>query len=193
MKDVTLAVLAGGEGRRMGFPKGELRLRGRAILPVLLEQFAWEGPTLLVTAPARERPTGWERFSREVVDPCTGQGPLRGVLTALESAATPVVVVTAVDMPFAYHPHLAWVARTLQARPEALGVIPQRRGQVQPFPSAFRVAAAPVLAKSLEANRRSLYRLTEDPAFVAVDAPAEWDDAMWTNLNTPGDVEAMGG
>ena len=51
MRDVTLAILAGGEGSRMGYPKAELASHGRAILPVLLECFQWEGPTLLVTAP----------------------------------------------------------------------------------------------------------------------------------------------
>ena len=177
----------------MGFPKGELRLAGRPILSLLVGQFAWEGPTLVVTAPGRERPTGWELFSREVIDPSAGQGPLRGVLTALENAATPVVVVAAVDMPFVSHTHLAWVARTLRERSDALGVMPRRGEQVQPFPSAFRAGAASVLRRSLEANRRSLYRLTWDPAFVAVDSPPEWDGAVWRNLNTPGDVEAMGG
>lgn len=177
----------------MGFPKGELRLRGRPVLPVLLEQFSWPGPTLLVTAPRREHPTGWERFTREVVDSLPGQGPLRGVLTALENAPTAVVVVTAVDMPRVAHEHLAWVAQTLADHPQALGGMPCRRGQVQPFPSAFRVGAAPLLSRLLEMNRRSLYRLTEDPAFVAVDAPSEWGDAVWTNLNSPADVEALGG
>lgn len=175
----------------MGFPKGELRLGSRPVLHVLLERFVWPGPTLLVAAPGREHPTGWDRFTREVVDPSPGQGPLRGVLTALESAATPVVVVTAVDMPRVAHEHLAWVARAIEGRPHALGVIPRRQDQVQPFPSAFRTGAAPVLARLLEMNRRSLYRLTEDPAFVAVDAPPEWGDEVWTNLNSPADVEAL--
>ena len=192
MIDVTLAVLAGGDGSRMGFPKGELRVRGRPILPVLLEQFSWSGPTLLVIAPGREHPTGWEGFTREVVDPTAGQGPLRGVLTALENTTTPAVVVTAVDMPGVGAQHLTWVAKVLNGHPDALGVIPRRGGQVQPFPSALRAAAAPVLSRLLAMNHRSLHRLTEDPAFVAVDAPPDWEDSVWTNLNSPADMDALG-
>ena len=90
--DVTLAVLAGGEGSRMGRPKGELLVRGRPILVHLVEQLAWRGPTLLVTAPGRERPAGGERFDREVVDAVAGEGPLRGLLTALEAATTEIVL-----------------------------------------------------------------------------------------------------
>ena len=89
LTDVTLAVLAGGEGTRMGFAKGELNIDGRPILSHLLERFAWPGWTLLVTAPGREHPSGWEGFTREVSDPEAGQGPLRGVLTALEQARMP--------------------------------------------------------------------------------------------------------
>ena len=193
MNDVTLAVLAGGQGSRMGFAKGELRLRGRPILPVLLEQFAWPGPTLLVTAPGREHPTGWEGFTREVVDPTAGQGPLRGVLTALENATTATVAVTAVDMPGVAHQQLVWVAQALRERPAASGLMLEQDGQVQPFPSAFRVEAAEVLRRLLGTNRRSLYRLTDDPAFVSIDAPVGWEGTVWTNLNAPADVEAFDG
>jgi molybdopterin-guanine dinucleotide biosynthesis protein A len=71
----TLAVLAGGEGRRMGGPKGVLALDGRPILERLLDRLDWPGPTLLVTAPGREHPPGWRRFTNEVTDPVAGEGP----------------------------------------------------------------------------------------------------------------------
>ena len=54
----------------------------------LLEQLGWLAPTLLVTAPGREKPPGREHFAREVVDAVAGEGPLRGVLTALEATET---------------------------------------------------------------------------------------------------------
>src|SRR5438552_17571218 len=86
LRQCTRAILAGGEGSRMGKPKALLEINGRPILAYLLEQFAWPGPTLLVTAPGREKPPGHELFSREVVDPVAGEGPLRGILTALEGS-----------------------------------------------------------------------------------------------------------
>src|SRR4051794_29668278 len=97
--NITLAILAGGAGSRMGRAKGELRIAGEPILEYLLDRFDWPGPTMLVTAPGREHPTGWARFTREVTDPVSDQGPLRGILTALENATTEVVIVTPVDMP----------------------------------------------------------------------------------------------
>ena len=196
MRDVALAILAGGEGSRMGSPKGELRLGGRPILSVLRERFDWPGPTLVVTAPGREHPTGWELFDREVPDPSVGEGPLRGVLTALENAPAGIVVVTAVDMPLVSRAQLEWVVAELRGRPDAVCVMPMQRRdevrQVQPFPSAFRVEAAPLVRLLLAKNRRSLHGLLNDLSVFAVDAPAEWGDAVWTNLNTPADLDALG-
>lgn len=97
--DVTLAILAGGRGERMGRGKGELMIRGRGVLEFILDGIGWAGPTLLVTGPGRERPRGWERFDREVVDEAEGEGPLRGVLTGLQASATDTTVFLTVDMP----------------------------------------------------------------------------------------------
>src|SRR6185369_11512255 len=106
---VTLAILAGGEGRRMGRPKAELRINDKPILQHLLDQYAWPGPTLLVTSPGREHPPAWERFDREVTDPRSGEGPLQGVVTALKACATGIVVIVPVDMPGLSASHLKYV------------------------------------------------------------------------------------
>src|SRR3954453_11465685 len=125
-RDVTLCILAGGEGRRMGRPKAELLIHGKQILQHLLEQMAWDGPTLLVTAPGREHPPGWERFDREVVDPVAGLGPLRGVLTALEQAATAIIVLTTVDMPAIPISQLDLTIDHLRSHGDSLGVMTRR-------------------------------------------------------------------
>ena len=195
LSHVTLAVLAGGEGSRMGRPKAELRVAGVPILHHLLRRFDWPGPTLLVTAPGRERPTGHELFAREAVDPSFGQGPLRGTLTAIEHAQTPSLVAVAVDMPFVERGQLIWLAAELHRRSEAVAIMTlQRDGeatQLQPFPSAFRAAAAALVGGLLEGNRRSLHALLDSPGIVAADAPAAWNARAWTNLNSPGDLDAV--
>jgi molybdopterin-guanine dinucleotide biosynthesis protein A len=96
---VTLAVLAGGMGVRMGGAKSGLRIGGVAILRYLFQRVDWAGPTLLVSGVGNEGPAGCELFDGEVTDAVTGEGPLRGVLTALEGAGTDVVAVVSVDMP----------------------------------------------------------------------------------------------
>ena len=179
----------------MGRPKAELRIGGFPILLHLLRRFDWPGPTLLVTAPGRERPPGYEPFTREATDPSFGQGPLRGILTAIEHAQTRLLVAVAVDMPLVERDQVSWLASELHRRQEALAIMTfQRDGnaaQLQPFPAAFRAEAAAAVRRLLAANRRSLHALLDCPGVVAVDAPAAWDASTWTNLNSPGDLDAI--
>jgi molybdenum cofactor guanylyltransferase len=190
--DVTLCVLAGGEGRRMGRAKGELRIGDVPVLEYLLDRFGWRGPTMLVTAPGREHPLAWEKCDCEVVDPVAGLGPLRGLLTALEHATTPIIVVTTVDMPGIGGTQLNFVIDHLRSMPNRLGVMTGRAidgsMQIEPFPSAFRTDARHPIARELAAQRRSVQRLTTLERFDAVAAPKEWDESVWTNLNTPDDL-----
>jgi molybdopterin-guanine dinucleotide biosynthesis protein A len=185
----TLAILAGGEGRRMGRPKGELRVDGQPILTYLLDRFAWRGPTILVTAPGRERPPGVERFDREVTDPVASEGPLRGVLTALAAATeTQVLVATTCDMPRIEGRQLRWLAEEIARQPEAQIVMPSPGGQPEPFPLALRRTALPLLTDHFGRGGRSMHSILQIAGAVLLPVPDDWPDTTWANLNTPGDL-----
>jgi molybdenum cofactor guanylyltransferase len=183
--DATLCILAGGEARRMGQPKAELVVRGQPILAHLLERFQWRGPTMLVTAPSRRSPAGAELFDREVVDPVDGEGPLRGVWTALENLATPLAIITTIDMPCLRPAHLHWLMQQLD--PASLGLMLRRGSRIEPFPSIYRDSARAVVRQRYECSERSVRALAKVGGFRAVDAPLDWDNSVWTNLNTPED------
>ena len=179
----------------MGGPKGDLAIDGRAILERLLDRLSWPGPTLLVTAPGREHPPGWQRFSNEVSDPVAGEGPLRGLLTALEHASTNELVVLAVDMPNVTPAPLAWLAARLRENPAAAAVMVQRperaSSQIEPLPAAFRaVAAEGIVRARLRDRKLALHGLTEEHQVLVVPAPSDWPADFWANLNTPSDFAA---
>jgi molybdopterin-guanine dinucleotide biosynthesis protein A len=196
LSQATLAVLAGGAGSRMGRAKSLLRVGDRPILAYLLERLAWPGPTMLVTAPGRERPPGAERFDREVCDEVEGEGPLRGVYTALTHATSRVVVLIAVDMPAVERDDLAWFVAELLARPTAAGVMGTRGergdaggGTIEPLPCALRPALAlGVVSDHLASGRRSLQGLAKGGDVEPIDARA-LPDRVWLNVNTPGEWE----
>ena len=171
----------------MGRAKAELVIDGRPIIHYLLDRFAWDGPTLLVTAPGREHPPGWERVTREVVDPVAGQGPLRGVLTALENSTTHRVVVTTIDMPGFAARHLRW----LVDRSPALATMLRRGDRVEPFPSGFETGAASIIRHQIRAGELSVQALSRQAAVEVVPAPSDWDDDAWTNLNRPEELDAF--
>ena len=191
--DVTLAVLAGGEGSRMGRPKSLLEIHGQPVLDELLDRFPWPGPTLLVTSPGRERPPGAHRFTAEAVDPVAGRGPLQGVLTALESATTDITVVVTVDMPGVGVEQLHRLLRHLTADPQWLGVMFTQAGesgeQLEPFPSAFRKTARAILQNRLNEGTGSVQGLAKLNGFATAASPQEWAEDVWTNLNRPADLE----
>ena len=191
---VTLAVLAGGQGSRMGRPKAMLQLGGRPILEYLLDRFAWPGVTLLVTAPGREHPPGWQRFDGERSDPAPGQGPLRGILTALENSRTPRLIIATVDMPNIRHQHLQWLVDHLDCS-GAKGVMCrcciEAETQIEPFPLALSRESQPIIRSRLDAGKRWVLGLLEERDFVSVDAPADWDRKIWLNLNAPEDLARL--
>jgi molybdopterin-guanine dinucleotide biosynthesis protein A len=194
LSDVTLAILAGGAGSRMGTPKASLVINGRPILEYLLAHIDWPGQTMLVTAPGREHPPGSQLFDQEVQDPPGGGGPLRGILTALEHLKTPVLAVVPVDTPEIRRPHLEFPVNELMKRQKCVGLFMRRKSgsapQVEPFPSAFRRSALDTIRDRLNAGRGSVQRLSEVSGFELIDSPGEWPSRIWTNLNSPADLAA---
>lgn len=167
----------------MGTAKAGLELRGEPILKYLLRTLAWPGPTLLVTAPSREKPAGADGFDREVIDAVGGEGPLRGVLTGLQATDTYAAIFLAVDMPAVQRGDLEWFVNELAVRSDSLGVVGTRDGVVEPLPCALRRGAIEIVEQHLAEGRRSLRGLAADPRIVSVDAPLP--PRVWLNVNTP--------
>jgi molybdopterin-guanine dinucleotide biosynthesis protein A len=192
LKNTTLAVLAGGKSSRMLRPKSELLIHGQPILNYLLAQWRWPGPTLLVTAPGREHPPSHELFTREVTDSVPDQGPLRGILTALEHCPTPAAAITTIDMPCVSLRELTWICNQLSVT-DSLGVFCTRLRdggrEMEPFPSAFSISAKEAVVKHLGSGARSVQSLSTLAGFEPVSTPSDWPSDMWTNLNTPEDYE----
>lgn len=196
LRNVSLAVLAGGAGRRMKLPKAQLRIDGRPILERLMDRLDWPGPTILVTAPGRERPEGVGRFSREVTDPVEGEGPLQGVATALEAATTEELVLVPVDMPELTRAALEWLVEHFRGSPGASAVMVERmrdgERKLEPLPMACRVGVLrPIVRKLFGEGGRALRSLATEKAEI-VACPAEWPLDIWTHLNRPEDLEAYG-
>ncbi len=190
--DVTLAVVAGGQGRRLsGVPKGLLRVGEGTVLERLLELAPLFAEVLLVA----NAPEPYSRFGlRTVADVVPGKGAPGGVHAALWGASTEWVLAVACDMPFV-HPEAVRVL--LEARaPEVDAVCFTVEGRVEPLLAAYRVSLARPWGEALrkddpslrELLSRSRARLLPEEALRAVDPELR----SLVNVNTPEDLRRHG-
>jgi molybdopterin-guanine dinucleotide biosynthesis protein A len=145
---------------------------------------------MLVTAPSREHPPAWERFDCEVIDPVAGEGPLRGLLTAMENVGTEFLLLLSVDMPLIERGQLRCLTLAMRDRPHAMGIM-LRHLALEPFPSIYRRSAIDIVRRRLRSDRKSLNSLTDEMGFEILEAPTQWDACVWTNLNTPDDLSGL--
>lgn len=176
----------------MGGPKDELRVEGRPVLSAILERLKWRGPTLLVAPFGGRMPPGHDRFDRVTSDGAAGEGPLRGILSAIRVAAE--VVCVPVDMPGLMPEQVSWIAGELERRHGAAGLLLTRRIEgketVEPFPCAFRALADGALVRRLASGVRAVHRLAGEPGVEVVASPREWGAYVWRNVNEPGELPA---
>jgi molybdopterin-guanine dinucleotide biosynthesis protein A len=193
LSEVTLAILAGGESSRMGRPKARLDIDGKPILRWMLERFAWPGPTVLVVSPGHENPPGHELFISQVCDPAARQGPLRGVLTALENFSTSLLAIVTVDMPGIEQTHLSSMIQAIDGRDDLSVLMPSRllggKVQAEPFPSVWRAQSIETVRSQLAKGDMSVKALGKIKGAALILAPRDWSASVWTNLNTPEELE----
>jgi molybdopterin-guanine dinucleotide biosynthesis protein A len=190
--DVTLAVVAGGQGRRLsGASKGLLRVEGRTVLERLLDL----GPLFAEVLLVANAPEPYARFGlRTVADAVPGKGAPGGVHAALVGARTEWILAVACDMPFV-SPEAVQVL--LEARgPQLDAVCFTAEGRVEPLLALYRTELAKPWGEALQEEDPSLRqllsrcraRLLPEEALRAVDPQLR----CLVNVNTPEELERHG-
>ncbi len=159
---VTLAILSGGRGTRLGGrDKGQLVYRGRTLLDRLLDLRALCVDSIVV--------------SDDVVP---GKGTPGGVVTALLRSQTPHVLIVCCDMPFV----------TVDAvRPLLEAQAPAIFGD-EPFPGVYPTALGPVWRDRLVTNPSMKALLASEP-FARLPLG---DPLVVRSVNTDSDAKSLG-
>lgn len=150
---------------------------------------------MLVVQDAGVRVDGQEKVSLVVADSVACEGPLRGILTALECCETDWLIAVPIDMPGLSGAQIAWLLeRGVESGSERqlLRRTVSGRAEIEPFPAFFRVAGIGSIRQLLADGRRALRDLAELPGTSVVDAPVSWAEEVWANLNTPADAARFG-
>jgi molybdopterin-guanine dinucleotide biosynthesis protein A len=187
--DATGFVLAGGHSRRMGLDKARLRWAEGTLLGHAIERLRGVCPQVVVLSGSTPR---YQDLGAPVLtDVVAEAGPLGGLLTALEHAATPLALVLAVDLPFVTQALLAHLVERAQ---EADAVVPSTGGRPQPLCAAYRTTCAEPVRRRLSTGERKMtcfwpdVRVRELPEseLAAFGDPAR----LLGNLNTRQEYEA---
>lgn len=156
--NLTVAVLAGGRGERMGgADKGLVQLAGRPLLSWVLDVVAGDAGGILIVA--NRHSSDYATFGHPVVPDSWPdfRGPLAGMLAALEHARSPWVLTLPCDAPRLPQDLLArlWNAAASADAPAAYATA---NDHAHPPCSLIRRDLAPQLRAALEAGERAPYR-----------------------------------
>lgn len=178
-------VLAGGKSVRLGTDKALVEVDGEplAVRTARLVQDA-VGVVALIGGRDRLRALEFEAIDDSEPD----NGPLGGILTALELRRAEWNLICACDLPFLDAAFLTTLVEAASAS-SADAVVPRPpEGKAQPLCAIYRISALERLRTSYQAGNRAVWRATES---IQVQWLPTTDDHWTFNLNTPQDLNRL--
>lgn len=182
---LAVAVLAGGEGSRIGGGKPLIDLGGKALVERAID-LARNWSTHAVVVIRSPDQLGSHQLPW-ITDAAGIEGPLAGLAGALEWAGrlgTDALVTIPCDMPF-LPPDLA--ERLMVEAGEYEAALASSGGELHPVCGLWRNAAIDELPSYGASGRRSLRGFAEQLGFAKVDWPAEPSDPFF-NVNSLADL-----
>lgn len=155
---ISVAILAGGESRRMGRDKGLLPLGGTSMIEAIAAQLSPYARELIIGANDTEAYafTGL----RVVPDLERGYGPMMGVLSCLEAARGRSVLFAPCDVPVIPD---SFIRLMLEAAAEVDVAMPlDELGRPEPLLAAYSKRTAPAIRRLLDRGERRVAALMDD-------------------------------
>jgi len=181
----TVALLAGGKSRRMGFDKQLLHVQKNRLFAQLLPTLVRRFEDVMVVTGQPEIYSGMD--VRPVGDVIPDLGPLSGIHAALKEAKSEYVYVLACDMPridLSYIDHM--IQRLTQFPADAC--VTRKGDWIEPFHAFYGKRALPTIEADLLAGKSSVYYLLQKinalyiPEAEARRFTPDW--SLFCNLNT---------
>ncbi len=190
MQAVSVAILAGGQSRRMGRDKAFLPVGGRPVLERVLERVVPLSDDVMLISNELEK----YRYlgHRVIADIHPGKGSLGGIYTAIHAARYPHCLVVACDLPFLNSALL----RYLMSLTSGFDVVIPR---ITEFPETLHAIYGRGCLESIEwrllSDRLKIIGFFDDVRvrYVDRDVVARIDPTFrsFLNMNTPADWETM--
>ena len=178
----------------MGFPKSRLVVEGEPLLHRQLRLLSKAGASELLVSvnPAcpESLPEGLK--AQPVPDRILDSGPLAGVEALLQASQNPWVLIIAVDLP---RLTVRFIEDLVHRVTPAAGVVPIRRGQLEPLCAVYPRGASAVATHFLERGRLAVTDLAStglQNGWLRPWTIPESDEDLLTNWNHPEDLWRAG-
>lgn len=181
---VTIAVLAGGQSKRMGTDKSFVNFRGQPLISHVLEKVSQLSLPIILIANHQElyRSLGFPIFS----DVMPGNASLGGLYTAIFHSSTSHTLCVACDMPCLNPALLRYLIDQGQ---DYEAVVPRIDDLPQAFHAVYRRSCLPLVEKQVQQGHlkvRDLFPMM-NCRYVDMDEIKRFDPLLssFTNVNTP--------
>ncbi|MGH9527905.1 MAG: molybdenum cofactor guanylyltransferase [Terriglobales bacterium] len=184
---MQVAILAGGQSRRMGRDKALAPWRGQPLLAHMIQIAQAAGAGDIVISGAEEKYRAW---GRAIPDQGPGGGPLRGMATVLRAAASRVLML-ACDLPRMTPEFLRWL--WAQSQPGVWTVAIGPEGEVEPLCAVYARELLADMDRALAGGdykiARALAAAPRNLLTAPMVAAAGFAPEIFRNCNAPGDLE----
>ena len=189
-KKITGVILAGGRGRRLGGrDKGLVELEGKPLVSHVIQRLEPQVDALLINANRnieKYREFGYPVISDSMAD---FQGPLAGLLTALDEIDTPWMVTVPCDGPLLPEDLVDRLSQALQGDGKASVAVVSIDGQIQPVYALMRKSVKKSLQKFLAGGERGVGRWLKGEKLAIVDFSS--NPEAFRNINTQQDHQML--
>lgn len=188
-QDITGVVLAGGRARRMGgADKGLLVLHGRPLVRYAID--ALRGVCATVMVNANRSLEEYAALGCPVVPDINGDfdGPLAGLLAAMQAAQTTLLLCVPCDSPLMTAPHLMRLVEQLRATDAEIAVAYDGE-RLHPVFLCLHRALGGSLAEFLATGQRKIDLWLPQHRLTTVDYSAHPE--LFRNINTPADLAEL--
>lgn len=188
---VSVAVLAGGQSKRMGQNKAFLEVGGQTVIARVLDRVKALTDDLFIST---NTPEAYEQFGlRMVADIYPDKATLGGIYSAIQAARYSHVLVVACDMPFLKYELLRYL---LELAPTADVVAPLiTPPQPETTHAIYSKACLPAIEPHLQANKLRVIGFFEEVKvrYVTREEVAQFDPQFhsFINMNTPEEWEKI--
>ncbi|MCS6847141.1 MAG: molybdenum cofactor guanylyltransferase [Anaerolineae bacterium] len=191
-RGLTVAILCGGQSRRMGQDKGLMPFLGRPLVQRVVERVQpLSGEIVLIT----NRPEAYRFLGLPMLqDALPGCGPLGGAFTAAAACRSAALALVACDMPFVNAALLAYAREVMEAD-ACDAVVPMAAAGPEALHAVYRAeTCAPAMKAALDAGELAMagWLRRVRARFIAPDEIARFDPEglAFVNVNTPEDFRA---